>query len=105
MPKLAEASESSKERFQWKTAGATNQSQMECNSSDFNGDKVKQYEAVCRVMAIIYSYKDNPSYFGPPEIREPRRIGEHRTTTFPRDCLRNHFEFVNFERFWRKNSS
>ena len=89
LPKLAEASESSKERFQWKTAGdeianliqclATNQSQMEFNCSDFNGDKVNQYEAVCRVMAIIY--KANPSYFGPPEIRESRRIGEHRTTT------------------------
>ena len=72
---MAEASESCKERFQWKTGDkianliqclATYKSQMEYNNSDFNADKVKQYEAVRKAMAIIY--KDNPSYFGPPEI-------------------------------------
>eukprot|EP00794_Sanderia_malayensis_P013451 gene13451-14832_t len=52
---MAESSESSKERFKWKTGDkianliqclAAYKSQMEFNNSDFNADKVKQYEAI-----------------------------------------------------------
>ncbi len=72
---VADADDSSKERFQWKTGNkianliqslANYKSQMEFNNSDFNADKVKQYEAVCKAMSIMYN--DNPSYFGPPQI-------------------------------------
>ena len=71
----SESNESSKERLQWKTGDKTAnliqclanyKSQMEFSNSDFNADKVKQYEAIRKAMAIIYN--DNPSYFGPPEI-------------------------------------
>eukprot|EP00112_Aurelia_sp_Birch-Aquarium-sp1_P013134 Seg2779.1 transcript_id=Seg2779.1/GoldUCD/mRNA.D3Y31 product="hypothetical protein" protein_id=Seg2779.1/GoldUCD/D3Y31 len=42
---------------------------MDFNNSDFNADKVKQYEAVREAMAKIYAV-DNPTFFGPPRVTE-----------------------------------
>ena len=39
---------------------------MDYQNIDFNGDKVKQYEAVREAMARIY---EEPSFFGAPFIR------------------------------------
>ena len=44
---------------------ANYKSQMDYQNIDFNGDKVKQYEAVREAMARIY---EEPSFFGPPLI-------------------------------------
>ena len=44
---------------------ANYKSQMDYQDIDFNGDKVKQYEAVREAMARIY---EEPSFFGPPFI-------------------------------------
>ena len=52
---------------------------MTVTSGDCNTDKVKQYEAVCRAMAIIF--KENPSYFAPPELENRAELGEHGRTT------------------------
>ena len=59
-------------RFQWSKGGkvenlirclANYKAKMEYNNSDFNADKVKQYEAVREAMARIY---EEPTFFGPP---------------------------------------
>ena len=42
---------------------ANYKSQIDYQNIDFNGDKVKQYEAVREAMARIY---EEPSFFGPP---------------------------------------
>ena len=62
----------SKRRFRWNDDKVNNliqclanyKSHMEFNSSDYNADKVKQYEAVRVLLAEIYA--DVPSLFGPP---------------------------------------
>ena len=61
-------------RFQWSKGDkvenlirclANYKAKMEYNNSDFNADKVKQYEAVREAMARIY---EEPTFFGPPCI-------------------------------------
>ena len=42
-------------------------SQMDYQNIDFNGDKVKQYEAVREAMVRSYE-KPSPGFFGPPFI-------------------------------------
>ena len=64
-------------RFQWNKGDkienlircrclANFKAKMEYNNSDFNADKVKQYEAVREAMARIY--EDEPTFFGPSVI-------------------------------------
>ena len=62
-------------RFQWNKGEkienliqclANFKAKMGYNNSDFNADKVKQYEAVREAMARIY--EDEPTFFGPPVI-------------------------------------
>ena len=62
-------------RFQWNNGDkienlirclANYKSKMDYQNSDFNADKVKQYEAVRKAMARIY--KEEPTFFGPPAI-------------------------------------
>ena len=62
---------------------------MGYNNSDFNADKVKQYEAVREVMARIY--EDEPTFFGPPGLsshhyqRHQTRSTKRRWLKFSRD--------------------
>ena len=62
-------------RFQWNNGDkienlirclANYKSKMDYQNSDFNADKVKQYEAVREAMARIY--EEEPTFFGPPAI-------------------------------------
>ena len=62
-------------RFQWNKGDkienrilclANFKAKMEYNNSDFNADKVKQYEAAGEAMARIY--EDEPTFFGPSII-------------------------------------
>ena len=62
-------------RFQWNKGDkienrilclANFKAKMEYNNSDFNADKVKQYEAAGEAMSRIY--EDEPTFFGPSII-------------------------------------
>ena len=62
-------------RFQWNNGDkienlirclANYKSKMDYQDSDFNADKVKQYEAVGEAMPRIY--EEEPTFFGPPAI-------------------------------------
>lgn len=62
-------------RFQWNKGDkienrtlclANFKAKMEYNNSDFNADKVKQYEAAGEAMIRIY--EDEPTFFGPSVI-------------------------------------
>ena len=64
-------------RFQWNKGDkianlirclAHFKGKMKYNNSDFNADKVKQYEAVRVAMVCIY--EDKPTFFGPPVITQ-----------------------------------
>ena len=105
LPKLAEASKSSKERFQWKTAGdkianliqclATNQSQMECNSSDFNGDKVKQYEGPF-AGSWLSSIRIIPHILGHQKLENGICLGNRsQNINFIASVTTNSFIFIN----------
>ena len=75
--------ETNKKRFRWdkdqkvenliRCCLANYKSQSEFNNSDFNADKVKQYEAVRVAMAKIY--EKDPSRFGPVSVLSNALIG------------------------------
>ena len=72
---------------------ANYKSQMDYQNIDFNGDKVKQYEAVREAMARIY---EEPSFFGPPfitptpdkELDEEERAAVEKQQKLDKDLIK-----------------
>ena len=69
------AGSTKEKRFQWNKGDKIEnllhslgnyKAQIESKNTDFNADKVKQYEAVREAMARIY--EEEPTFFGPPVI-------------------------------------
>ena len=81
-------------RFQWNKGDkienlirclANFKAKMKYNNSDFNADKVKQYEAVWEAMARIY--EDEPTFFGPPVITPLPGTDKERSYSFIRQFV------------------
>ena len=75
---------------------ANYKSQMDYQNIDFNGDNVKQYEAVREAMARIY---EEPRYFGPPfitptpdkEVDQEERAAVEKQRKVDRDLIKKDY--------------
>ena len=81
------------------TETANYKSQMDYQNIDFDGDKVKQYEAVREAMARIY---EEPSFFRPPfitptpdkEVDQEERAAVEKQRKIDKDLIKKGYTWI-----------